>query len=109
MGPFTLLKNAVQVGRSEKVNRLKSANKKMVDEAARATIPVTDLDRYISTLSDCKPLSEAEIRLICEKAREIFYNESNVQPVKCPVTVVGDLYFLLLLLLLLILLRLRAT
>ena len=64
----------------------------MVDEAVNQPIPTEDLDRYIATLSDCKPLSEAEIRSLCERAREIFYHESNVQPVKCPVTVVGDLY-----------------
>ena len=55
-------------------------------------ISTADLDRHIRTLVDCKPLSEQEVRHICEKARDIFYNESNVQPVKCPVTVVGDLY-----------------
>jgi serine/threonine-protein phosphatase 2A catalytic subunit len=35
----------------------------------------------------CKPLSEAEVKALCEKAREIFVEESNVQPVRCPVTV----------------------
>ena len=65
----------------------------MVDESvARSPVPVGDLDRFIATVSECQPLKEPEIRLLCEKAREIFYNESNVQPVRCPVTVVGDLY-----------------
>jgi serine/threonine-protein phosphatase 2A catalytic subunit len=64
----------------------------MVDESVGRSIPYNDLDRYIATLSECKPITEAEIRLLCEKAREIFYSEVNVQPVKCPVTVVGDLY-----------------
>lgn len=64
----------------------------MLDAGLTSTISVPDLDRYISTLSDCKPLSEQEVRHLCEKAREVFYNESNVQPVRCPVTVVGDLY-----------------
>jgi hypothetical protein len=72
------------------VNWTKS--QKMVDDSVNRGIPVSDLDRYIETLSDCKPLTEPEVRLLCEKAREIFFNESNVQPVKCPVTVVGDMY-----------------
>lgn len=58
------------------------------------SIPVGDLDKYIATLTDCKPLSEPEVRSLCDRAREIFYHESNVQPVKCPVTIVGDLYVL---------------
>lgn len=64
----------------------------MVDDSVTRAIPVTDLDRYISTLLECNPLKEAEIRSLCEKARDIFYSEVNVQPVRCPVTVVGDLY-----------------
>ena len=67
----------------------------MVDDSINRGIPVHDLDMYIATLTECKPLTESEIRLLCEKAREIFYNESNVQPVKCPVTVVGDMYVIL--------------
>ena len=64
----------------------------MVDESLTRSVHVNDLDRYINTLSECKPLAEAEVRSLCEKAREIFYTEINVQPVKCPVTVVGDMY-----------------
>ena len=65
----------------------------MVDPGLQNTsVSVNDLDRFIATLMDCKPIQESEIRALCEKAREIFYNESNVQPVRCPVTVVGDMY-----------------
>lgn len=35
----------------------------------------------------CKPLPEADVKALCAKAQEIFVEESNVQPVKCPVTV----------------------
>jgi serine/threonine-protein phosphatase 2A catalytic subunit len=66
----------------------------MVDDSVSRIIPVSDLDSYLATLAECKPLTEPQVRLLCEKAREIFYNESNVQPVKCPVTVVGDMYVL---------------
>lgn len=53
---------------------------------------IQDLDRYISRLMDCKPLTEAEVRLLTEKAREILCSETNVQPVRVPVTVCGDIH-----------------
>jgi serine/threonine-protein phosphatase 2A catalytic subunit len=50
------------------------------------------LDNQITQLMDCKPLPENEIKVLCEKAKEILANESSVQPVKCPVTVCGDIH-----------------
>ena len=46
-----------------------------------------DLDAQIEQLLQCKPLAEPEVKALCAKAQEIFVGESNVQPVKCPVTV----------------------
>lgn len=59
----------------------------------------------ITHLSDCKQLSELDVKRLCDKvrplrpaplltaqAREILMEESNVQPVKCPVTVCGDIH-----------------
>ena len=46
-----------------------------------------DLDAQIEALLQCKSLPEAEVKALCAKAQEIFVDESNVQPVKCPVTV----------------------
>ena len=46
-----------------------------------------ELDAQIEALLLCKPLPEAEVKALCAKAQEIFVDESNVQPVKCPVTV----------------------
>jgi serine/threonine-protein phosphatase 2A catalytic subunit len=40
----------------------------------------------------CKPLSESEVKQLCNKAKEILQKESNVQPVKAPVTVCGDIH-----------------
>ncbi|XP_048323558.2 serine/threonine-protein phosphatase PP2A-4 catalytic subunit isoform X3 [Ziziphus jujuba] len=51
-----------------------------------------DLDCHISQLMDCKPLSEVQVRVLCEKAKEILMDESNVQPVKSPVTICGDIH-----------------
>ena len=33
-----------------------------------------------------------QVKSLCDKAREILIEESNVQPVKCPVTVCGDIH-----------------
>lgn len=50
------------------------------------------LDRQITQLMEGKPISEVEIKVLCEKAREILAEESNVQPVKTPVTICGDIH-----------------
>lgn len=66
---------------------------------AAATAPASslnngDLDRFMEQLlsESCKPLSEEEVKSLCEKAREILMEESNVQAVSCPVTVSGDIH-----------------
>ncbi|MBA0805752.1 hypothetical protein Gohar_005243 [Gossypium harknessii] len=51
-----------------------------------------DLDRQIEHLMQCKPLPEVEVKTLCEQARAILVEEWNVQPVKCPVTVCGDIH-----------------
>jgi hypothetical protein len=55
-----------------------------------ATIPT--LDGWIESLMQCKQLAEPDVQRLCEKAREVLQEESNVQPVKCPVTVCGDIH-----------------
>nr|ACJ84632.1 unknown [Medicago truncatula] len=51
-----------------------------------------DLDRQIESLMECKPLPEADVKALCDQARAILVEEWNVQPVKCPVTVCGDIH-----------------
>mmetsp|Transcript_23080 Transcript_23080/g.22853 ORF Transcript_23080/g.22853 Transcript_23080/m.22853 type:complete len:147 (-) Transcript_23080:547-987(-) len=53
---------------------------------------IQTLEKQISQLIDFNPLTEAEIKQICEKAQEILSTESNVQHVRCPVTVCGDIH-----------------
>eukprot|EP00347_Sterkiella_histriomuscorum_P005119 403357821 len=53
---------------------------------------ITTLDRQIEQLMDYKPIPEHEVKLLCDKAKEILQKESNVQPVRCPVTVCGDIH-----------------
>jgi serine/threonine-protein phosphatase 2A catalytic subunit len=52
----------------------------------------SDLDRQIDQLYQCKPLSEKEVKELCEKAKAVLKEENNVAPVKAPVTVCGDVH-----------------
>ncbi|CAE7198751.1 unnamed protein product [Rhizoctonia solani] len=51
-----------------------------------------EVDGWIAQLGQCKQLSEPDVKRLCEKTREILMEESNVQPVRCPVTVCGDIH-----------------
>jgi len=61
----------------------------MIDAEDRAVVCV---DAWIEKLFKCNPLLEYEVQQLCEKAREVLMEESNVQPVRCPVTVCGDVH-----------------
>ncbi|CAK59751.1 unnamed protein product (macronuclear) [Paramecium tetraurelia] len=56
------------------------------------TIEATNLDHQIQHLYQCKPLPEQDVKLICDKAKEILIEESNVQPVRAPVIICGDIH-----------------
>jgi serine/threonine-protein phosphatase 2A catalytic subunit len=51
-----------------------------------------ELEQSIQQLKECKALPEAEVRQLVAKAREVLSAESNVQPVRCPVTICGDIH-----------------
>jgi len=53
---------------------------------------IANLDKQIEQLLECKPLPEAEVKNLCDKAKEILSEESNVQPVRAPVTICGDIH-----------------
>ncbi len=50
-------------------------------------VKMNDLDRQIEQLCRCETLKESEVKALCQKAREILIEESNVQKVNSPVTV----------------------
>ena len=50
------------------------------------------LDTWVTRLLDCVPLTESEVQVLCDKAREVLIEESNVQPVPSPVTICGDVH-----------------
>jgi serine/threonine-protein phosphatase 6 catalytic subunit len=51
-----------------------------------------DIESWISTLRSGECLSERSLRRLCQSASELLMEESNVQPVLSPVTIVGDLH-----------------
>lgn len=53
--------------------------------AEKMSIP--DLDEQIERLKRCEYLKESEVKILCDKAREILTLEENVQKVDGPVTV----------------------
>jgi serine/threonine-protein phosphatase 4 catalytic subunit len=50
-------------------------------------VSIANLDEQIERLKKCEYLKESEVKALCDKAREILIDESNVQRVDAPVTV----------------------
>ena len=53
---------------------------------------ISILDKQIETLMECKPLSESDVKQLCERAKEVLILESNVSVVRAPVTICGDIH-----------------
>ena len=51
-----------------------------------------NLDKQIEQLRKCQYITEIEVKLLCEKAKEIFIEESNVQKIVAPLTICGDIH-----------------
>ena len=51
-----------------------------------------NVDSILEEIRKCKLPTESQIKKLCKKAVEILFEESNVQPVNAPVTVVGDIH-----------------
>ena len=52
----------------------------------------SSLDEQIEQLRKCQYITEIEVKLLCEKAKELFIEESNVQCIDAPITVCGDIH-----------------
>ncbi|OMJ25716.1 Serine/threonine-protein phosphatase 4 catalytic subunit [Smittium culicis] len=52
----------------------------------------SNLDKQIEKLYKCEIIPEDQVKDLCDKAREIFIEESNVQRVDSPVTICGDIH-----------------
>ena len=49
-------------------------------------------DKWLEQLKQGKCISEHDVKILCDKLKEIFCEESNVQPVDAPVIVCGDIH-----------------
>ncbi|KAJ2352035.1 Protein phosphatase methylesterase 1 [Coemansia erecta] len=49
-------------------------------------------EEWLETVRECDCLSEADVKKLCERVKELLMEESNVQPVQTPVTVCGDIH-----------------
>jgi len=51
-----------------------------------------DIDSWLNIVIGGGVLPERDLRILCEKVKEILIEESNVQPVSAPVTICGDIH-----------------
>mmetsp|Transcript_6929 Transcript_6929/g.23562 ORF Transcript_6929/g.23562 Transcript_6929/m.23562 type:complete len:141 (-) Transcript_6929:756-1178(-) len=51
-----------------------------------------NLEGCIEKLMECRPLTETEVRQLCDNARDALKRDANVRRVKSPVTIVGDIH-----------------
>ncbi|KZF19477.1 Metallo-dependent phosphatase [Xylona heveae TC161] len=49
-------------------------------------------DEWLEQAKQCKYLPEADMKRLCDIVKECLMEESNIQPVKTPVTVCGDIH-----------------
>lgn len=47
----------------------------------------SELDRQIEQLKRCECIKESEVRELCNRARDILMEESNIQNIYSPITV----------------------
>jgi serine/threonine-protein phosphatase 4 catalytic subunit len=52
----------------------------------------SQLDSQLERLKRCEIILESEVKTLCDRAREILVEESNVQGVDAPVTICGDIH-----------------
>ena len=50
------------------------------------------VDKWLETLKEGKCIPENDIKSLCDKVKEIFIEENNVQPVTAPVIICGDIH-----------------
>ena len=50
------------------------------------------VDKWLETLTTNKIITEHEVKQLCDRVKEIFMSESNVQPVSAPVIICGDIH-----------------
>jgi hypothetical protein len=51
-----------------------------------------DLDKCLEKAMKGEKLDELNLKLICQKIKEIFITENNIQKIPAPVTCIGDIH-----------------
>lgn len=51
-----------------------------------------NLDRQIEQLKRCEFIKESEVRDLCNMAKDILIDESNIQTIYTPITICGDIH-----------------
>lgn len=69
-----------------------SSDMKYIGERGLGGSRNQDLDRQIALLKSCECIKEAEVRDLCNLAREILLDESNIQNISSPITICGDIH-----------------
>lgn len=64
----------------------------MTGPSSCSLVGADDVETWLATLRSGECLSERSLRQLCQAASDLLIEESNVQPVSSPVTVVGDLH-----------------
>ena len=57
------------------------------DQSTKMTTSTADVDRLLESLKNAVLIKEHEVKTLCDKAREILIEESNLVRVKSPVSV----------------------
>lgn len=69
------------------------SEQELLEEPPKLSAAATnDLEKWIESVQKCQTLAEEDVKKLCDMARDVFIRESNVQPVRCPVTVCGDIH-----------------
>lgn len=62
------------------------------DRDSVRAMATANLDAWLAQITQCRPLTEPQMRVLCDIVKSQLLEESNVQPVSSPVTVVGDIH-----------------
>ena len=53
---------------------------------------MTEVDKWITQLKNNKCLEERAVRTLCNKVKELLFEQSNVHEIQAPITICGDIH-----------------